>query len=74
MKKVLIFVGVLFWVISVTAQSGYNIYNTNQYGIQEKSGEIRKNSNGTYDIYKKNQYGIQEKTGTVKPKSSNWPY
>ena len=43
-----------------------NVYQKNQYGIQEKTGEIKNNYSGGVDIYQKNQYGIQEKTGEMK--------
>ena len=43
-----------------------DIYLKNQYGIEEKSGEIRENYTGGVDIYQKNQYGIQEKSGEMR--------
>ena len=47
--------------------TGYDVYDKNEWGIQEKTKEYRKNILGDgYDIYEKNQWGIMEKTGEVK--------
>ena len=45
---------------------GTDIYQNNEYGIQEKTGEMRNNYTGGVDIYQKNEYGIQEKTGEMR--------
>lgn len=46
--------------------SSTNLYQTNQYGFQEKTGEMNRNYSGGIDISKKNEYGFQEKTGELK--------
>ena len=43
-----------------------DIYQKNEYGLQEKTGEIKNNYSGGVDIYQKNEYGLQEKTGEMK--------
>ena len=45
-----------------------DVYTKNKYGLEEKTGSLRKNSSGGFDIYKKNKYGLEEKVGAVKSK------
>ena len=51
---------------TIISPGNSDIYLKNQYGIEEKSGEIRENYTGGVDIYQKNQYGIQEKSGEMR--------
>ena len=46
--------------------SSVDVYQKNEYGFEEKTGEIRSNYYGGSDIYQKNEYGFQEKTGELK--------
>ena len=43
-----------------------DIYQKNEYGLQEKTGEMKNNYSGGIDINTKNEYGLQEKTGELK--------
>ena len=49
-----------------TTPTSGDYYSKNQYGIMEKTGEVRENITGDgYDVYGKNKWGIQEKTGEI---------
>lgn len=69
MKKI-IFAVILFVVnYTTTYAEVVSTYGKNQFGLMEKTGEIRETQNGKKEIYHKNEYGLMEKQGEIRQNS-----
>lgn len=60
------------WRSTEQVPQKFDVYETNQYGFDEKVGEVRSNFNAGYDLYQNNQYGIPQRTQTVQPRNGGY--
>lgn len=71
MKKLTFTLAMLFCCLNYANAQSYDVYQNNEYGFQQKTGEIRESYNGNYDIYQNNQYGFLQRTGSYQQQNNN---
>ncbi len=71
MIKASLCIALLFAGISAAfSQSGYEIFEKDQFGLPKKTGSYKPNDSGGYDIYKKDEFGLPKKTSSYRQNDS----